>query len=355
MSRGAREVLARLSGAALVVLSILGLFAPIPTPLVERWYSQGFYIHFQRILTPVSNLLPIALLDPAAIAGGVALVWYVRSLRRSRSWAPALKIVSVRLVVFAAAGYVLFLACWGLNYRRVPLEQKLDFDSERITREATLALGREAVAHVNESYAGAHAENPDPMTLSGPFADAQRLLGARVIAQTGESKRSLLGLYFRWAAIDGMTDPFFLEIIVNPDVLPIERPFVVAHEWAHLAGYAEESEANFVAWLTCARGDALAQYSGWLALYAHLSNALPHDDRRALSELIGPGPGQDFAAINARLLRSAPVVRRAARDVYDSYLKANRVERGIASYDAVVRLAIGVRFDDGWRPRRKAF
>ena len=53
-----------------------------------------------------------------------------------------------------------------------------------------------------------------------------------------------------------MTDPFFLEVIVNPDVLPIERPFVVAHEWAHLAGYADESEANFVAWLTCAHGDA---------------------------------------------------------------------------------------------------
>ena len=80
-----------------------------------------------------------------------------------------------------------------------------------------------------------------------------------MIAQTGVPKRSLLGLYFRWAAIDGMTDPFFLEMIVNPDVLPVERPFVVAHEWAHLAGYAEESEANFVAWLTCAHGDARAQ------------------------------------------------------------------------------------------------
>jgi Protein of unknown function (DUF3810) len=355
MSRGARRALARLSGGALVVFAILGLFAPIPAPLVERWYSQALYIHFQRILTPVSNLLTIAFLDPAAIAAVVALVLYVRSLRRSRTWVSVLKVVSVRLVVFAAAGYVLFLACWGLNYRRVPLEEKLDFDSEQITREATLALGREAVAQVNESYAGAHAQSPDPMALSAPFADAQRLLGARVIAQTGVPKRSLLGLYFRWAAIDGMTDPFFLEIIVNPDVLPIERPFVVAHEWAHLAGYAEESEANFVAWLTCAHGDALAQYSGWLALYAHLSNALPRDDRRALSELIAPGPRQDLVAINARLLRSAPAVRRAARDVYDSYLKANRVERGIASYDAVVRLALGVRFDEGWRPRLKAF
>ena len=75
--------------------------------------------------------------------------------------------------------------------------------------------------------------------------------------------------------------------------------------------------------------------------------------RRA--DLLRSGPRQDLVAINARLLRSAPVVRRAARDVYDSYLKANRVELGIASYDAVVRLALGVRFDPKWKPRTKAF
>ena len=91
----------------------------------------------------------------------------------------------------------------------------------------------------------------------------------------GVPKRSLLGWYFRAAAIDGMTDPFFLEIILNPDVLPFERPFVLAHEWAHLAGYADEAEANFVAWLTCIRADRAAQYSGWLEAYRYAEAALP--------------------------------------------------------------------------------
>jgi hypothetical protein len=39
----------------------------------------------------------------------------------------------------------------------------------------------------------------------------------------------------------------------QPDLLPFEKPFVAAHEWAHLAGYADESEASFVGWLTCVR------------------------------------------------------------------------------------------------------
>jgi hypothetical protein len=36
--------------------------------------------------------------------------------------------------------------------------------------------------------------------------------------------------------------------------------------------------------------------------------------------------------------------------VYDSYLKANRVEAGAASYGEVVRLALGARLASGWQP-----
>jgi hypothetical protein len=147
-----------------------------------------------------------------------------------------------------------------------------------------------------------------------------------------------------------MTNPYFLEIIINPDVLPVERPFVVAHEWGHLAGYANEEEASFVAWLTCIRGDAAAQYSGWLAAYQHAIAALPRAERGNTKPL-DDGPRQDLQAIAARFDRSSPLVRRAARGVYDEYLRANRVAEGIASYDAVVRLMIGTRFDPHWKPR----
>jgi len=272
-------------------------------------------------------------------------------IARSRRPVAAMTAIAVRLVVFTAVSYLVFLALWGLNYRRIPLEQKLEFDQALVTRDSARTLGGEAVRIVNATYAGAHAALPETAALQPPFDVAQQLLGATAPARPGRPKRSVLGLYFRWAAIDGMTDPFFLEVILNPDVLPIERPFVLAHEWAHLAGYADESEANFVAWLTCTRGDALAQYSGWLALYAHVSAALPREDRRVLAERLEPAVRQDLIAINARILRSAPVVRRAAQDVYDSYLKANRVERGILSYDAVVRLVLGSRFEPGWTPR----
>ncbi len=328
-------------GAAVVVLAAVALLAPLPSGLIESWYSRGVYIRLQRIVTPTTNVLPIAFLDIAAVAALAFWGWQIVRALRSRSRWRAGGWLFLRFVVFASAVYLLFLALWGLNYRRVPLEKKLPFDASRITRENAVRVGNQALDIVNGDFAAAHAETADGRSLREAFARAQALLDDPLRAVPGVPKRSLLGWYFRWAAIDGMTDPFFLEVILNPDVLPVERPSVLAHEWAHLAGYADESEANFVAWLTCTQGDALARYSGWLALYGHLARAVPPSDRRALAERLAAGPRGDIAAMNARLLRSAPMVRRAASEAYDSYLKANRVERGIASYDAVVRLVLG--------------
>ena len=75
-----------------------------------------------------------------------------------------------------------------------------------------------------------------------------------------------------------MINPFGLEVLVNPDLLPFERPFVAAHEWAHLAGYADESEASFVGWLTCMRADA--------AQVQRIDGALLAGDQRGRS--VGP-------------------------------------------------------------------
>ena len=195
---------------------------------------------------------------------------------------------------------------------------------------------------------GAPASGDAP--LASALMEVRHWLGVPQSPRLGPSKRSLLELYFRKAAIDGMTDPFFLEVIVNPDVLPSERPFVLAHEWAHLAGYADESEANFVAWLTCIRASPAARYSGWLSAYQHVASGLPAQDRRALAAALSSAVAADLAAERARVARSSERVRVVARGAYDTYLRANRVSEGIANYNAVVKLMLGASFDAEWRP-----
>jgi hypothetical protein len=333
----------------LIVVAIAAALIPLSPRLVERWYSASIYPRIQHALTPLTNHVPVALLDVVVALLLVVLIGtFVTRLRGG--FVRAVARTTLTVVTLAAALYLCFLALWGLNYRRVPLEEKLDFDRSRVTRESAIAFASSAARLVNEGYAAAHGAPADDVALASAFADAQRLLGAERPAVPGVPKRSVLTWYFRRAAIDGMTDPFFLEIILNTDVLAVERPFVLAHEWAHLAGYADESEANFLAWLTCARSGGIASYSGWLAAYQHTIAALPRADRAAVLPL-ADGPRRDLRAMSERYARSLPAVRNAARDVYDSYLKANRVQEGIASYDAVVRLFVATRFSPDWQPQ----
>lgn len=339
---------------ALVTVALLAALVPLPARAVERWYSAGLYPALQATVTPLTNQVPVALFD-VAIAGLLAAsVWrFARAQRRSGFLRAALSSVA-GLVTDGAVIYLVFLAIWGMNYRRVPIEEKVDYDASRVTREAARQLAGDAVSRLNALYAGAHREEQSGPTLERAFVSAQRRLGQPGAAVTGIPKGSVLQLYFRWAAIDGMTVPFFLEIILNPDILPVERSFVLAHEWGHLAGYADEDEANLIAWLTCLEGNARAQYSGWLAVYGHVLSGLPRGERSAIAAQLAKGPRRDLEAIAERYALSKPAVRQAARETYDAYLRANRVEEGIESYDAVVRLILGAGAERGWAPRALA-
>lgn len=338
------------AGAALAAALV-----PLPPGLVETWYSRGAYPIVQRALTPLTNLVPVAVLD-AAILVAVAIVLSPllrRHANEAHRWRRALTDTALTIVVGASVAYLAFLALWGLNYRRVPLEEQLVFDPRRVSAARATDLLALSAQRLNRSFVEATPEAIVAVRLDDGFALAQEMVGSRGRAVPGLPKASLLGYYFRAAAIDGMTVPFFLEIILNPETLPIERPFVVAHEWAHLAGYANEAEASFVAWLSCLRAGPLAQYSGWLAVYGHASSAVPRDDRARIAAGLQPGPRRDLDAIVARYRRSSPVVRGAARDAYDAYLRANRVSDGVASYDAVTRLMLGTAANLGDPPTIK--
>ena len=327
---------------------------------VERVYSRGWYPVLQPIVTSLSSLVPVALLDVWIVLALLASAWagwrVVRAPSGTRVHAIARALT--RGAVAASVVYIGFLVCWGLNYRRPPITERLDFDRSRVTPAEVDAASRRAVAELNRLYQPAHADLQTTPTLAAmrvrlapAFTLAQRALGQTRLATAGRPKISMLSPFFRWATVDGMVNPLGLEVIVNPEVLPVEQPFVIAHEWGHLAGWARESEASYVGWLTCRAGDHLARYSGWLSLYWHLRRELPRDGLRAVDALLEAGPRRDLAAIAARLRRGQPMVQRASWRTYDQFLKANRVDEGVRSYDEVVTLILGIAADADGRPR----
>jgi hypothetical protein len=261
-----------------------------------------------------------------------------------------------RVATLAAVLYLVFVAIWGLNYRRLPLKDKIAFDGTAVTPSSLVALAKRSAAEANNTHGAAHnAGWTTPVdgqgSLQRGFDRAASSLGVKWPVRTARPKSTLLDFYFRSAGVAGMTDPFFLETLVATDLLPFERPFVVAHEWSHLAGFNDEGEANFLGWLAALGGNEQARYSAWLFMYGQTAGSLSASDRKAVADLLQEGPRADLQAIAARVARNVnPAVAQAGWRAYDQYLKANRVDAGVASYSTVVELVLGTRRLEGPMP-----
>ena len=353
----------RVFQALIIVCAVAAALVPIDGESIERGYSTWLYPLIQSTVTPVSNFVPFALFDVLTV---VLIVFFIVNAAVAAARARTLRSVRplgtfvLSVATCAAFIYLVFLAVWGLNYRRLPMAERLVLTAEMPSTAQVMKLGFESIRRMNGLYEEAHRIGWETdlrfdKELVAAFGFVQERLLGQSFAVPGRLKSSIYGPYFRWTTVDGMVDPFALEVLANPDLLPFERTFVAAHEWAHLAGFADESEANFVGWLTCLRAGVPAQYSGWLSLYWQIGVEVGAEDRKRLWDAVAEGPRRDIQAITDRLQRGQlAFLRDAGWRVYDGYLRANRVEEGVGSYGQVINLVLRARFEEGFVPVLRA-
>lgn len=328
---------------------------------VEDVYARRWYPLLQANLTSLSNQLPIALFDVALVLVVLLVIatWVVTLKRARKKPLRAIGQALVWSLTIAAVIYLWFLAAWGLNYARQPLEARLPYDASRVTPAAVRALAEHAVREANRTHAAAHAAGfpavqAMPQPLITALQEVERELGRPRTTVIARPKYSLLTPFFRASGVSGMCAPFFLETLVNPDLTPAERPYVLAHEWAHLSGYAPEDDASFVGLLATLRAGPAAEYSGWLELAFTAIRQLQPVTQRLVLQNLADGPRRDQQAIYDRVMGSrVAVVDRAAWATYDHMLKSQGVEEGVQSYSRVIQLLIATDVLKTQDPRSK--
>lgn len=337
------------------LLAVIVFFAPIPAWVIEDFYSRDMYPWLQGIVTTGTNLLPLAVLDVLLILVTFAVLYRLHRLfrvMRQRGIMDALWEATRRIVRAAAVIAVLFYWAWGFNYRRVPLESavpggvapRLTVDTVQTGLADAAALAAQLRRVTENDQGNLHTIR---LALQQPMNKALLSLGRTPLDTPSQPKYSLvLTPFFRWSGVTGMINPFGLETIVFFDLLPFERPFVLAHEWAHLSGHADEAEASAVGWLACMKGDPVLGYSASLYLITEASRALPEEARETAMARLDAGVRADLDAITLRMQEQKPGVRRTTSRVYDEYLKANRVADGTASYARALTLILAPPFRD---------
>lgn len=339
----------RQASLVLIAAALVTALAPPPAAWVEVEYAGRIYPALQARLSAFSNLTRIPLFDlmlagllPAgAIAGGLAL----RRAWRTRAFRPAGRALFAGLAALAVA-YLWFVAAWGLNYRRPPVESAMtDVQPSRVTSVAVRLLAERAVMEANRLHAPAHvhgfpAIDDVPQSLLASLHDVERQLGRPRPTVPTRPKHPWTALYMRAVGVSGMLAPLFLETYLNPDLTGPERPYVLAHEWAHLSGFAPEDEASFVGVVAALGADVASQYSAWLALVFDAASQLPPATRQEVLEPLAEGPRRDQEAIVARLRQRIEVIDRASWVAYDRAIKSQGAVHGVQGYGRVVELLI---------------
>ena len=333
----------------MVLTAIAVAVAPPGAASVERWYANSLYPVLQSKITALSNRSPIALFDVAIIAFALIAIgiwiWSIRLARKKQAMRSLARGAAATLTLMAVI-YLWFVGSWGLNYARPPLESRLAFDASRITPDAVRALAEHAVDRANKSHGTAHAAGfpaiaDSPRRLIDALHQVERELGRPRATLVAVPKRSLFTPFYRASGVSGQLGPFFLETLLNPDLTGPERPAVLAHEWAHLSGYAPESDASFVGLLAALRAGPAAEYSVWLDLVSEATSQLQPVTQRVVLQKLEAGPRADQEAIRERLKSRVRPVERVAWSTYDQMLKSQGVEEGIQSYSRVIQLLIG--------------
>ena len=158
------------------------------------------------------------------------------------------------------------------------------------------------------------------------------------------SQQYMLGYYF----------PFSMEANYNHVAYVTNLPVTMCHELAHLKGYIQEDEANFIGFLACiSSDDLLFQYSGYLSVLNYVNNdfyeAIGEDYERYMAEVQIDRQvyedavfvrKEDWDRIEKEAVVDTEVVDAVSTGFVETSLKLNGVDDGMVAYSRVVGLLL---------------
>jgi hypothetical protein len=332
-----------------IVAALLVRVAPLSAQFIERHYSNGIYPSIDRAVRAITGPLPFTLGDVLFFVAVFFLIryWIVTLRRAGERRGPVAARVLLRTVAIAAAIFVWFEASWAFNYGRVPLADKIPVHNERTDEDSVGRYADHVTDMLSKLADAAHAEEAHATDetfeakLVPRFDAITQRLGNVATFAPPHIKPTVFQTTMQLSATNGFTDPWTHEVNVDSSTFFFERPAIYAHEWGHISGFADESEANFISFIACTTSkDPLIAYSGWVLVWFNLPTGVH------LTHPMGKTAYDDIMAIRARYTKQVnKQVAHAQVAVYDTYLKSNHVKAGYGSYRLFVRWLTGADFD----------
>jgi hypothetical protein len=337
--------------------------------IIESYYSNGIYPIISKILRLITGVLPFSVGDLGYIIVSVYCLirffFYMSKLTKA-SPKPLLINGFSTFVLLLLKLYVVFMLCWGLNYSRAGIEKRLDlkvknYDTASITMitneliDSVNILRKKISPHILPIYSRSD--------IIKEAVESYRILeNANPLFSYSNTaiKETFFASVSNYLGFLGYYNPFSGEAQLRMDIPNVLIPFVTCHEIAHQIGNAGEDQANFIGYLAGKSSkDAYFRYSTYLELlnyalseqynlYSVTGNFkrfehIVKQNRSRMDTLVKLDRKLIRQFFDKRRNKIAPVVS----TLYDQYLRLNKQNAGLGSYDLVVKWLIAYKEKNG--------
>ncbi len=330
--------------------------------LTESVYSRGIFRVISQFISTATGWLPFSLGEFLLYAFALFVLLHlifmiVHAILAGKAWWYILLRRIIALLGVASVIYAVFIGLWGFNYARQPLGDSLRLDTSPATvhelYDTCKALVHEANAlrslvpeDDNGVFSPADSKRDIMDNVSLYYNKAATLSGFDWLSGSfGRAKPVLYSTGLSYAHISGVYFPFTGEANVNADIPMLYFAASVVHEAAHQRGFAREDEANFLAYYVgYFSGDPSIRYSGTMLALSHSMSMLYRADTSLyfdVRDLYSEGLVRDISNNVAYWQQFESPISETAKEVNNTFLKANMQEDGVKSYGRMVDLLIG--------------
>jgi hypothetical protein len=310
--------------------------------IIEKYYTEGIYPFIAKTFSFFSQSVPFSLWDTFWIISTLILLiaLFLVLIRRLK-----FSIFILRLFQSLAIIYSFFYFAWGFNYFRPKIENRIGWVKPLPDDSFFRQILDSIIVKTNQSYTLIFPTEYKAIDslVEKSYRENAKVLGIEYPNGSRTPKTMILSSLFAKSGVSGYFGPFFNEIHLNGNLLPIEYPYVLAHEKAHQFGITDESEANYAAYVICALSpDRRLEYSGNMQLLLYfLSDAHQLKDYKDYVSRIDSLVIKDIQSQRKHWKelenKTLDNIQTAANN---AYLKTNRIEEGVKNYSKVVSLVI---------------
>jgi hypothetical protein len=317
-----------------LVLAVELLFSYVPS-LYETLYFNSLFQLIRVVHDYSLGLLPI----PSIYIVLIGFLWYFfRDVRATiLSWLSAVLRFIIWVIIFFYVG-------WGYNYNQENLSTSLSLEVPSID---STYISQAFLQQTDRLYA-----IKDSMTgIQSQFyfiENGIRDLQESVLDEWGWPTYGRVRVRYLWPGLllhfrtSGIYIPHAAEGHIDAGLYVKQHPFTIAHEMSHGYGITDESEANFVAYLTCIKSKNLdIVYSAELAYWRYLARYYKAFHPESWTEFYNGLDArliQDLNLINDHIKMYKDWMPKYRDVIYDNYLKSHGVKAGIKSYDQMILL-----------------